>query len=213
MKARKGWTISYLHRHRSSHSAPPQTRRSLYLALNRPILEYGCTTYHSLNSKLINRLEATQRFACRVILQDWKLTHDDHLLKADLPLWSKSRDFATLCQFTRSSTSSALRQTPTILIPVQASPTSTAWPSTLLSAGFHWPRNLFTHMPPHFGIISLVVQLNAPHSLPSSQPVSVKGFFHLLASFDFLRQYWESLRFWESLTDLLLCMVKRESGC
>ena len=93
-KARK--TIGYLHR--SFHSAPPQTRRSLYLALVRPILEYGCTTYHPLNSKLTNRLEATQRFACRVILQDWKLTHDDLLLKADLPLLSKRRDFATLCQ-------------------------------------------------------------------------------------------------------------------
>ena len=33
-----------------------------------------------------------------VILQDWKLTHDDLLLKADLPLLSKRRDFATLCQ-------------------------------------------------------------------------------------------------------------------
>ena len=88
--------IGYLHR--SFHSAPPQTRHSLYLALVRPILEYGCTTYHPLNSKLTNRLEATQRFACRVILQDWKLTHDDLLLKADLPLLSKRRDFATLCQ-------------------------------------------------------------------------------------------------------------------
>ena len=88
-KARK--TIGYLH-------SPPQTRRSLYLALVCPILEYGCTTYHPLNSKLTNRLEATQRFTCRVILQDWKLTHDDLLLKADLPLLSKRRDFATLCQ-------------------------------------------------------------------------------------------------------------------
>ena len=92
-KARK--TIGYLHR--SFHSAPPQTRRSLYLALVRPILEYGCTTYHPLNSKLTNRLETTQRFACRVILQDWKLTHDDLLLEADLQLLSKGRDFATLC--------------------------------------------------------------------------------------------------------------------
>ena len=53
---------------------------------------------HLPPTKLTNCLEGTQHFACRVILQDWKQTHDNLLLKADLPLLSKCRDFATLCQ-------------------------------------------------------------------------------------------------------------------
>ena len=52
--------------HRAFHSAHINTRRTLYLALDRPILEYASTTWHPLNIKL------TKRFACRVILQQWK---------------------------------------------------------------------------------------------------------------------------------------------
>lgn len=92
-KARK--TIGFLHR--SFQSAPISTRRTLYLALVRPILEYGSTTWHPLNKSLTNRLESTQRFACRVILQSWNLSHDDLLLDTNLPLLSKRRDIATLC--------------------------------------------------------------------------------------------------------------------
>ena len=92
-KARR--TIGFIHR--AFHSAPVSTRRILYLALVRPILEYGSTTWHPLNKTLANRLESCQRFACRVILQSWKASHDDLLLKTDLPLLSKRRDIATLC--------------------------------------------------------------------------------------------------------------------
>ena len=92
-KARR--TIGFIHR--AFHSAPVSTRRILYLALVRPILEYGSTTWHPLNKTLTNRLESCQRFACRVILQSWKASHDDLLLKTDLPLLSKRRDIATLC--------------------------------------------------------------------------------------------------------------------
>ena len=92
-KARK--TIGFIHR--SFHSAPINTRRTLYLALVRPILEYASTTWHPLNIKLTNRIESTQRFACRVILQQWKLSHDELLQESDLPTLVKRRDVATLC--------------------------------------------------------------------------------------------------------------------
>ena len=92
-KARK--TIGFIHR--SFHSAPINTRRTLYLALVRPILEYASTTWHPLNIKLTNRIESTQRLACRVILQQWKLSHDELLQESDLPTLVKRRDVATLC--------------------------------------------------------------------------------------------------------------------
>ena len=92
-KARK--TIGFIHR--SFHSAPINTRRTLHLALVRPILEYASTTWHPLNIKLTNRIESTQRFACRVILQQWKLSHDELLQESDLPTLAKRRDVATLC--------------------------------------------------------------------------------------------------------------------
>ena len=53
------------------------------------------TTWHPLNIKLTNRIESMQRFACRVILQQWKLSHDELLQESDLP--AKRCDVATLC--------------------------------------------------------------------------------------------------------------------
>ena len=92
-KARR--TIGFIHR--AFHSAPVSTRRILYLALVRPILEYGSTTWHPRNKTLTNHLESCQRFACRVVIQSWKASHEDLLSKSDLPLLSKRRDIATLC--------------------------------------------------------------------------------------------------------------------
>ena len=92
-KARR--TIGFIHR--AFHSAPVSTRRILYLALVRPILENGSTTWHLLNKSLTNRLESCQRYACRVVLQSWKVSHEDLLSKSDLPLLSKRCDIATLC--------------------------------------------------------------------------------------------------------------------
>ena len=92
-KARK--TIGFIHR--AFNSTLFSTRRILYLALVRPILEYGSTTWHPLNKSLTNHLESYQRFACRVVLQSWKPTHEDILFKSGLPLLSKRRDIATLC--------------------------------------------------------------------------------------------------------------------
>jgi hypothetical protein len=62
----------------------------------RPILEYGSTVWHPLNKTLTNRIEACQRFAARMILQSWNLSHEALLLKSDLPLLSTRRDFASL---------------------------------------------------------------------------------------------------------------------
>ena len=61
------------------------------------ILEYASTTWHLLYMKLTNRIESTQRFACRDILQQWKLSHDGFLQESDLPTLAKHRDVATLC--------------------------------------------------------------------------------------------------------------------
>ena len=72
-------------------------RRMLYLALVCPILEYGSITWHPLNKFLTKRLEPHQRFVCRVVLQSWNDSHEDLLLKSDLPLLSKRLDIATLC--------------------------------------------------------------------------------------------------------------------
>jgi hypothetical protein len=85
--------------HRCFNSSPPATRRTLYLALIRPILEYGSITWHPLNKTLSNRLESAQRFAARVILQAWTCSNDDLLLNANLPPLCKRRDIATLCHF------------------------------------------------------------------------------------------------------------------
>ena len=62
-----------------------------------PILEYGCTTYNPLNSKLTGRLDIHRAFCLPCHLAGLE-TVDDLLLKADLPLLAKRRDFATLCQ-------------------------------------------------------------------------------------------------------------------
>ena len=55
-------TIGYIHR--AFHSAPIITPRILYLALVRPILEYGSITWHPLNKSLTNQLESCKRFTC-----------------------------------------------------------------------------------------------------------------------------------------------------
>lgn len=92
-KARK--ITGYIHR--CFNSSSPATRRTLYLALVRPIFEYGSITWHPLNKTLSNRLESAQRFAARVILQAWNSSNDDLLLNANLPLLAKRRDIASLC--------------------------------------------------------------------------------------------------------------------
>ena len=92
-KARK--MIGFIHRF--FQSAPSNIRRTLYLALVRPSLEYGSVTWHPLNTTLTKRLESTQRFAARVILHSWDLSHDDLLKESKLPLLSKRRDVTSLC--------------------------------------------------------------------------------------------------------------------
>ena len=82
---------------RSFHSAPINTRRTLYLPLVRSILEYASTTWHPLNIKLTDRIDSMQRFACRVILHQWKLSHNELLQESDLPTLAKRPDVATLC--------------------------------------------------------------------------------------------------------------------
>ena len=79
-KARK--TIGFFHK--SFHSAPINTRCTLYLALTALSLKMPQNTWHLLNKKLINRIESTKKFACRVIPQQWKLSHDEFLQESHL---------------------------------------------------------------------------------------------------------------------------------
>ena len=87
-KARR--TISFIQRVFSS--APLCTRRILYLAIVRAILEYENVKWHPLNPTLTSRCEACQRFATRVILMSWNLSHEDFLQNSNLPLLLKRRD-------------------------------------------------------------------------------------------------------------------------
>ena len=49
--------------HRLFQSVPSNIRRTLYIALIRPILEYDSATFNPLNSTLTKRFEATQRMS------------------------------------------------------------------------------------------------------------------------------------------------------
>ena len=82
--------------HRNFHLAPSLLRRSLYITMVRPILEYSCVSWHPLNKTLTNRLESVQRFACRVILQTWDLDHQELLSRTSLPTLESRRDFYTV---------------------------------------------------------------------------------------------------------------------
>jgi hypothetical protein len=86
-------------------TVPLNIRRTLYLALARPILEYSSIIWHPLNTTLTNsnRLESTLRFASRVILQSWNLSHDKLLSDADLPTLAKRREIAALCHNVKDS--------------------------------------------------------------------------------------------------------------
>ena len=84
--------------HRNFHLAPTLLRRTLYLSMVRPILEYSCVTWHPLNKTLTRRLESVQRFACRVILQTWDLEHDELLFQTSFPTLESRRDFYTTIQ-------------------------------------------------------------------------------------------------------------------
>ena len=98
-KARRA--IGYIHR--AFHIAPIITRRILYLALVRPILEYGGINWHPLNKSLTNRFESCQRFACRVVLQSWNDSHEDLLLKPDLPYFPNVVTLPRFAIFTKLS--------------------------------------------------------------------------------------------------------------
>ena len=106
-----------------------------------------------LKKSLTNRLESCQRFACRVVLQSWNDSHEDLLLKSDLPLLSKRRDIASLCHLYKIV--HYLRSSPN---PYQPHPRPTLWNlnSFALDPPAVWPclRDLSIPMPLNFGIIS-----------------------------------------------------------
>ena len=83
--------------HRNFHLASQNLRRAFYISLVRPILEYGSSVWHPLTKTLTNRLEAVQRFACRVILQSGNLELDALFTQTNIPALEVRRDFFTLC--------------------------------------------------------------------------------------------------------------------
>ena len=122
------------------------------------------------NTTLTNRLEACQRFAARVILQSWNLSHEDLLQKSNLPLLSKRMDYATLCHLYKilhhlSSSPNSYNPHPGLR--------SVTWipvPSFLLSVVWLCAKNPSILMLLHSGITSLRTLSNSILCSPSSQP-------------------------------------------
>ena len=127
--------------HRAFNSTSPTTPQFLYLALIQPILEYGSITWYPLNITKTKKLKSTQWFPCRVILQSWKLSHED-LLESNPPSLSKLCDTAVLCHlysFTHlCSSPNPFRPHPNLFFA-----TSIVFPLTRLSAGWLFPNCLF----------------------------------------------------------------------
>ena len=74
------------------HSCPIYFRRTAYIALVRPMLEYGATVWNPYlkNSKDINRLECVQHQASRFITKNYQSREKGCLTKMlnDLEIWS-----------------------------------------------------------------------------------------------------------------------------
>ena len=61
--------------HRLFHQASPQARNKLYRSAILPKLEYCSSVWDPHQSTLISGLESVQKFAGRVVTQDWKLDY------------------------------------------------------------------------------------------------------------------------------------------
>ena len=162
--------------HRSFHSAPINTRRTLYLSLVRLILEYSSTIWHPLNIKLTNRIESTQRFVCRVILQQWKLSDDKLLLESDLPTLAKCRDVATLCHLFKVFHGLCSSPNPYRPHPHPCLRHLNSSAVDPLFAVFLFQSYLFTHTPPLSGLTCPKPLLSPLPSKPSNWPSTLTFF-------------------------------------
>ena len=55
------------------------THRALYISLVRPHLQYAAQLWDPYTHRDVNRLEAVQRFALRIISHQWDATYEDLL--------------------------------------------------------------------------------------------------------------------------------------
>ena len=66
-------TLGFLRRNLHLQHCPKETRQTAYLALVRPLLEYGSTIWDPNNQGDIDKLEKIQRRAARFITRDYRL--------------------------------------------------------------------------------------------------------------------------------------------
>ena len=91
-KARKQTGMLY---RRFYNNSQPSTLKILYVALIRPLLEYGVPVWDPHLRKDINLLESVQRFATKLCTKSWSAHERLHLLNLDS--LSKRRAFLKLC--------------------------------------------------------------------------------------------------------------------
>ena len=76
----------------------PATLKQLYLSLVRPHLEYASQVWDPYLQVDINRLEAVQKFALKLISQQWDLGYEELLSVTDVPKLGERRFHLKLAQ-------------------------------------------------------------------------------------------------------------------
>lgn len=94
-KARKQTGMLY---RRFYNNSQPSTLKTLYIALIRPLLEYGVPVWDPHLRKDINLLESVQKFATKLCTKSWSAhSYDERLHLLNLDSLSKRRAFLKLC--------------------------------------------------------------------------------------------------------------------
>ena len=89
--------IGLLYR-RFSRNASPSTLLKLYTTFVRPHVEYASIVWNPHFKNEDDALGKVQRFALRVCLRQWNLSHEELLLMSRLPTLRSRRTVARLCQ-------------------------------------------------------------------------------------------------------------------
>ena len=80
------------------NNSQPSTLKTLYIALIRPLLEYGVPVWDPHLRKDIDLLESVQRFATKLCTKSWSAhSYDERLHLLNLDSLSKRRAFLKLC--------------------------------------------------------------------------------------------------------------------
>ena len=96
-KARK--QLGYIYRQFYKSNANSATLRSLYIALVRPILEYGACIWDPYLQKDINAIESVQKFAVKLCTKIWSLPYSEGLTLLGLEPLAHRRKILKLCFF------------------------------------------------------------------------------------------------------------------